>query len=620
VRLKVFICLALAFITFGLYWPTRHFASLLYDDQYFLQNQAVATGLGLNSILWAVTSVVAENWHPITTFSFLLTHQIWGLNPGAEHLLDVTIHAANAVLLFLVLLEMTGATWRSALVAAIFAWHPLRVESVAWIAERKDVLFMFFMLLSVFCYVRYTRAGPGKPPPPPDKRTIFDTPPRTVYYNLSLLFFVLSLLSKAMSVTLPCVLLLLDVWPLKRFEVPGSREEREGVEAKFRLQRFNVSTLQPLLREKIPFFIVSALFCVITFRIQKAHDALASLHQIGMGARLENVILSYTGYLGKFFWPSNLAVLYPFPSSFDAVQVVLCGLLLIAISALCILQLSRRPYLAVGWFWFLGTLVPVIGVVQLSQQGMADRYTYLPLIGPVFSLVWLVSERVQTNSFQKWAAVSVAALTLAVCAVLTERQLPYWRDTVTLFTRTIAVTPNNSQAHYPLAKGFEQEGLLKQAAVHYRIAIARGPDDQNYWPNFYFAELLAKQGHYQEAKERLETAVQIKPDMVYSLNNLAWLLSTCPDAKVRDGGRAVQLAERACELTHDQSPQYLMTLAAAYAEAGRFDDAIATVQKAGDLAQQTGQAGLFNGAAQLLQLFMDHKTFTDTSASAASSR
>ena len=613
-RLKVSICLALALITFGLYWPARHFTFLLYDDQYFLQNPYVATGLSLPGILWALTSVVAENWHPMTTFSFLLTHQCFGLDPGAEHLLNAAIHAANAVLLFLVLLEMTGTTrpspqrldaaLRSAIVAAIFAWHPLRVESVAWIAERKDVLFMFFMLLSLFFYVRYTRAGPGKPLPPPDKRTIFDIPPRTLFFNLSLLFFVLSLLSKAMSVTLPFVLLLLDFWPLKRFDVPGSREGREGIEKRIPFQR--------LLREKLLFFVASALFCVITFRIQKDHAALTSLHQIGMGARLENVISSYTGYLGKFFWPSNLAAIYPFPDGFHLVQVTLSGLLLVAISALCILQLSRRPYLAVGWFWFLGTMVPVIGLVQLSEQGMADRYTYLPLIGPAISLVWLISEWVETNLFRERAAVSAAVVILAVCATLTTRQLTYWRDTVTLFTRTIAVTQNNSLAQFPLAKAFENEGLLRLAAVHYRLAVARGQDAENFWPNFYFAEMLAKEGYYQEAKERLETAVQIKPDGSDALNNLAWLLSTCPDKHARNGERAVQLAEHACELAHDGSARYLTTLSAAYAEAGRFDDAIATIQKAGALAQETGQSGLFNADARLLELFTDHQTYTDT--------
>lgn len=667
-RLKVPICLTLALITFGLYWPTRHFAFLNFDDQYFLLSPYVSAGLSFPGVYWALTSVVAENWHPITTFSFLLMHQFFGLNPGAEHLLNAGIHAANVALLFLVLMEMTtrrpdggtaappcqikeaqrfdatcpssqrfDATWRSAIVAAIFAWHPLRVESVAWIAERKDVLFMFFMLLSLLCYARYTRAGPGKPLPPPDKRTIFDTPPRTVYFNLALLFFVFSLLSKAMSVTLPFLLLLLDVWPLKRFNICGLREERDGFEGGVPLQGFNApaapkhsdggsesaSTLlprrklvtagQPLLREKLPFFAASALFCIITFHIQKAHDALASLHQIGAGARMENVICSYAGYLGKLFWPSNLAIIYPFSNSFDAAQVVLSGLLLVAISALCVLQISRRPYLAVGWFWFLGTMVPVIGLVQLGEQGMADRYTYLPLIGPVISLVWLVSEWVRANSFRKWVAIAATALVLATCAVLTTRQLQYWRDTVTLFTHSIAVTRNNSLAEFPLAKALQNEGLLRQAAAHYRIAIARGADDENFWPNFYFAELLDKEGHYQEAKKCMETAVQIKPNQADALNNLAWILSTCPDEKVRDGERAVKLAERACELTHDRSAKFLSTLGAAYAEAGRFDDAIATIEKAGALAQQTGQDALFNGDAQLLELFTNHQTYTDKS-------
>ncbi|HXC36782.1 MAG TPA: hypothetical protein VNV43_12965 [Candidatus Acidoferrales bacterium] len=658
--MKAFICLALALITFGLYWPARHFTFLLFDDQYFLQDPRVA-GLSPAGFFWALTSVVAENWHPITTLSFLLTHQFWGLNAGAEHMLNAGIHAANAVLLFLVLLEMTGGhevvetgasarvslrrLLQCAIVAAIFAWHPLRVESVAWIAERKDVLFMFFMLLSLLCYTRYARAAPRKLSglPPPDKRTIFDIPRRKLFYNLALLFFVLSLLSKAMSVTLPFLLLLLDVWPLKRFH--GGRRS-EGATAK-ESEPPHVGSYATLLTEKLPFFIASALFCYITFHIQKAHDALASLHQIGAGVRMENVISSYVGYLGKFFWPSSLAVIYPFPTSFDAVQVILSGLLLIVISFLCILQLPRRPYLAVGWFWFLGTMVPVIGLVQLGEQGMADRYTYLPLIGPVISLVWLVSdwvgaplfasgttgavERSSADSppairagaaqravpallnFRKWAAVSATALILAACAVLTTRQLSCWRNTVTLFTRTLAVTRNNSLAEFPLARALENEGFVRQAAVHYRIAIARGPDPENFWPNFYFAELLDKEGHYQEAIKRMETAVQIKPNQTDAVNNLAWILSTCPDQTVREGDRAVKLAERACELTHGGSAKYLTTLAAAYAEVGRFDDAIATVQKAGELAQERGQMGLFNGDAELLQLFNEHQTYTDKS-------
>jgi hypothetical protein len=615
VRLKVFICLAMALTTFGLYWPARHFEFIYFDDPLFLMSSDVSRGLSLYGIVWALTSVVAENWHPVTAFSFLLTHQFFGFNPGAEHMLDAAIHAANAVLLFLVLLEMTGATWRSAIVAAIFAWHPLRVESVAWIAERKDVLFMFFMLLSLLCYVRYTRAGTGKPRPPPDQRTVFDIPPRTLFYNLALFFFVLSLLSKAMSVTLPFLMLLLDFWPLKRFDYTiTQRQSSEGAAAK-ESEPPHVGSYAPVFTEKIRFFAASALFCIITYHVQKTHNAVTSLHQIGMGVRIENAISSYVGYLGKFFWPSNLAVIYPFPMSFDTVQGVLSGLLLIAISALCILQLSRRPYLAVGWFWYLGTMIPVIGLVQLAEQGMADRYTYLPLIGPVVSLVWLVGDWAGTNARWKIPALSAAVVILAVLPVLTEKQLTFWRDSATLFERTVSVTGENGAAEYSLALGLEHSGLLRQAAVHYRIAASIPPDTDHYYANYSFAEVLEKLGQYREAEARMDTALKMTPesapDSAIALNHFALLLSTCPDAKLRDGPRAVQLAERACELTHDGSARYLTTLADAYAEAGRFDDAIATIQKAGGLAQQTGQTRLFNEDAQMLQLFMNHQIYTN---------
>lgn len=590
-RLKVFICLALAIITFGLYWPTRHFPYIYRDDLFFLMNPEVATGLSSQALAWMLKAVVAQNWHPVTILSFLVMRQLFGLNPGAEHLLNAGIHAANAALLFLVLLEMTQARWRSAIVAAIFAWHPLRVESVAWIAERKDVLFTSFMLFSLLCYTRYTRAGPRKPstprkPSPPDKQTILGIQPRTLFYSLALFFFALSLLSKAMSVTLPFLLLLLDLWPLKRV----SRK-----------------TVRPLLAEKAPFFALTILFSVVTFWIQKSQGAVTSLDKIGYAPRLENVISSYVSYLGMFFWPSNLVPVYPFPQSFDSVHVALCGLLLVAVSALCILQLSHRPYLAVGWFWFLGSLVPVIGLVQLSAQAMADRYTYVSLIGPAISLVWLVSEIVQTNVLSKRLASAAAVVILGTLPVLTESQLNLWRDTITLFEYTTSVTGENSAAEYTLALAFDHAGLSRQAAVHYRIAASVYPDHDHYYANYEFSKLLAKMGHYREAEERMELTLKLSPDSAEAINNLALLLTTCPDEKVRDRQRAVQLAERACELTHGESPEYLTTLSGAYEGVGRFDDAIATVQKAGALAQQTGQVELFNTDARLLQLYMDQQ-------------
>jgi tetratricopeptide (TPR) repeat protein len=586
-RLKIFICLLLAGITLALYWPAADFTFIYRDDPDFLLAPQLAAGLPM-SFNWAMTGVVAANWHPLTTFSFLLMHEIFGLDAGAEHLVNVIFHAANAVLLFLVLLEMTKAAWRSALVAAIFAWHPLHVESVAWIAERKDVLFTFFMLLSLWCYALYAQQQPA---PAPGKGSSPGFLSRNAYYNLAFVFFILSFLSKAMVVTLPFLLLLLDYWPL---------------------QRLNRATLRSLLFEKWRFFGLAIIFCVLTFRFQKSGGALVSLGHISMTARLENAVLSYVNYLGQFFWPVNLAVLYPFPLNFDHVQVLLDALLLLAISAFCLLQISRRPYLAVGWFWYLGTLVPVIGLVQIGAQGMADRYAYITLIGPSISLVWLVWEAVRTSSFWKYLSVSAATVMVALCAILTEKQLQLWKDTVTLFSHTLALVPDNGLADGVLALGLEHEGHWSQAAVQYRMSIASHPASNHFMANFRFAELMVKMGYYGEAEARLEAALQIAPQSTDVLNNLAWVLATSTDAKARNGTRAVQMAEQACDLTHYHNPFFMTTLAAAYAEAGRFDDAIAMTQKTITLADQYGLDSLSGANQEFLQIYTGHQTYAQT--------
>ena len=590
-RLKVFICLLLAGITLAIYWPASHFSFVYYDDQLFLLRPEVASGLNVYSIDWAIKGTVSADWQPIILFSFLLVHQFFGLNPGAEHLVNVFFHAANTVLLFLVLVQMTSATWRSGIVAAIFAWHPLRVESVAWIAERKDVLFTFFMLFSLWGYAFYAQAKREKPVSGTPTKPSFLSP--IGYYNLSLAFFIASFLCKAMVVTLPFLFLLLDYWPL---------------------QRLNRSTIRPLISEKIRFFALSAFFCTLTFWTHKTHADIHSLQNFGVGMRVENAILSYVNYLGKFFWPANLAVLYPYPQSYDIVQVMLAALLLLAISVFCILQISRRPYLAVGWFWYLGAMLPVIGFVRFGDQAMADRFTYITLIGPSVSLIWLVWEWVRNSSLWKCLALSVTVVVLAACVVLTVRQLQFWRDTVTLFTHTIAVTPENGVAEYTLALGLEHERLLRQASVHYRIATTMRPDANHFVANFYFAELLANSGYYQEAEKRLEAALQIDPNSTGAMNNLAWTLATAPDANARDGARAVQWAERACELTHSQNPNYMTTLAAAYAEAGRFDDAVDMTQKAIALAEQYNNEQFYEANQELLPTYQAHKTYVQTHA------
>jgi Flp pilus assembly protein TadD len=617
-RRNLFICLLLAGITLAIYWPARNYDIVYYDDPLFVtENPEVAAGLGWHSFVWAMTSITAANWHPVTSFSFVLTHQFFGTNPGAEHLVNVFFHAANAVLLFFVLNRMTGATWRSAMVAAIFAWHPLRVESVAWISERKDVLFAFFMLLALWAYARFVELKNQ------------NSKHKQVWYGLALLAFVFGFMSKAMIVTLPFLLLLLDFWPLKRI----ANEE------------FRVADFKMLLLEKWPFFALAIFFSALTFWIQKTHAAVVSLENLGLAQRFCNATASCVQYLAEFFWPENLAPIYPYQNNRNVLEILLEALLLLAFSALCVCQLRRRPYLAAGWFWYLGTALPIIGLVQVGGQTMADRYTYLPLIGPTISLVWFVSEWMRSNFSRKILLTSVTIILLAMCVVLTRRQLQFWQNTVSLFEHTVAVTTENTLAQFCLAVGLEHEGRSDEAMIHYRIAMALNPGETQNYKNM--AQLLTKQkkwneaakldfavleidpndlpahlnlayilphlGREQEAMQYLETALQIDPDSTETLNNLAWSLATSEEAGFRNGARAVQLAERACELTDYQKTIFVGTLAAAYAEAGRFEDAISAAEKAINLAQKNGEQELLQKNQELLELYRAHKPYHQAS-------
>ncbi|HEU6447286.1 MAG TPA: tetratricopeptide repeat protein [Verrucomicrobiae bacterium] len=651
-RLKLFICLLLFGITLAVYWPARHFDLIYYDDPLFVtDNSTVTNGLSAESFKWAMTSVVAANWAPLTHLSFVLTHQFFGINPGAEHLVNAFFHAANAVLLFLALAQLfktapgnarpTGNVWRCAIVAAIFAWHPLRVESVAWITERKDVLFAFFEFIAIFAYGKFVEGKNEK------------LPRGWIWYLAALIAFALGFMSKAMIVTLPFLLLLLDFWPLRRF---------------------NNLPIQRLLLEKIPFFALTIFFSALTFWIQQTHAAVVPLEKLGIFERIENATLAYAGYPGKFFWPAKLAAIYPFPRNIDFNLFVLAAILLLAISALCIWKLRRMPYLAVGWFWFLGTFVPVIGLVQIGETAMADRYTYLPLIGISIALVWLVARggRSSTtpqitglaeldppkfpvnNSLLRKSFLAVAtACILAALIILTSRQLQFWRNTVSLFEHTIAVTRENPSAEFCLASGFEHENRLNDAAAHYRIATEIAPDDfqarynlaicldklgdysgalaedepllasgykrDDFAAHANFADVFMHSGRYDEAVSQLETALRLNPDSTEVLNNFAWLLATCPDAKIRDGKRAVELAERACKLSDDKQTVCIGTLAAAYAEANEFDDAIATAQRAIARAQANGETDLAQRNRQLLKIYQAHKPFREKPSGGSSS-
>jgi tetratricopeptide (TPR) repeat protein len=314
-------------------------------------------------------------------------------------------------------------------------------------------------------------------------------------------------------------------------------------------------------------------------------------------------------YLTKLFWPSHLAIIYPYPKSYDPVQLSLAGLLLLAITGLCVLQLFRRPYLAVGWFWYLGTIFPVSGLVQFGSSPMADRYTYIPLIGPVISLVWLVSEWVGVWPWRKCVAISILGAVLASCVIISRVQIMFWRDTVTVFQHTVDVTSDNACAQYPLAVGLENDGRLRQAAVHYRIGLVLEPDYYHHYEDIHLAVLLAHLGQYREAVRDFEKGLQSNPDWTDALKSFAWVLATCPDANVRDGPHAVQLARHACELTHYQRAASVGTLAAAYAETGQFDNAVVMAKKAIKLAQAYDETDLVEQNLRLLKYYAAHKAY-----------
>jgi tetratricopeptide (TPR) repeat protein len=620
-RRNLVICLLLAGLTLALYWPVRSFDLIFFDDPLLLTTcPEIQAGLTWASVKWAFTSVVIANWQPVTNLSFLAVSQFFGTAPGAHHLANAIIHAASAALLFLLLRRLTGATWRSAVAAAIFAWHPQRVESVAWIVERKDVLCGFFFLLTLLCYTRAVTSGGGQ------VTSGGQAPSRATRhasrsYWLALICFALALMSKPMAVTLPFVLLLLDVWPLRR--VTGDP--------------WHVTEWKKLALEKWPFFGLMVLFCAVTYWIQHDYAAMTPWEKLGPAPRAANAIASYLAYPAQFLWPMNLAATYPFPKSFDGTQTALKAALLLAISLGCLRQLTRRPWLAVGWFWYLGTALPIIGLVQVGEQAMADRYTYLPLIGPVVALVWTAAEMFARSRGGKIVLTATAALILSALAVLSARQLQFWRNTVALFDHNIAVTPENASAYYTLGLGLEYTGDTRHAIVCYRVAkainpmtfarqnlanllyqqgllaaaeseskevLAMQPDDVP--AHISLGGIFAAQGRMDEALFQLNEAVRLNPDSAEALNNLAWMLATSARPDLRDGPRAVTLAQHACELTQFHKTIFIGTLAAAQAEAGKFGEAIATAQRACDLAAKNGETKLLQRNQELLERYRRH--------------
>ena len=587
------ICLFLAAIVWLVFGQAIHFHFINFDDApYVLKNPQVNRGLTTEGFVWAFTHVHSGNWHPLTWLSHMLDCQLYGLNAGWHHLTNIILHAATAILLFLVLRQMTGLLWRSAFVAALFAIHPLRVESVVWVAERKDVLSGLFFVLTLWAYARYTRH------------------PSAARYILIMLLFSFGLMSKPMLITLPFVLLLLDYWPLDRFGAGRDRGEPTP------------STPQKLLLEKLPLLGLVAASSVVTLFAQKV--ALQPLTNMSMAARTGNALISGVVYLRQFFWPFPLAPLYPiWPPDVVTEKVLLCAGLLIAISAV-VFFLRRLRYLVTGWLWYLIMLGPVIGILQVGNQAHADRYTYLPQIGLAILVTWALADLCSRWRHRAFILAPLAAGVLVFLGFSAQTQAAYWRNSETLWTHTLAVTTNNAVAEENLGETLYQQGRSPEAIPHFQKALRNDPYDASVHSTLGIA--LLEIGQVDESLAHLQTAIQLDPhnadaqynlantlmaldqpqeaiahynnalqinhDDVQSLNNLAWILATWPDPLVRDGTKALALAERAVSLTNHREARTMATFAAAFAESGRFPDALKTAESAADLAKAEGNSGL----------------------------
>jgi tetratricopeptide (TPR) repeat protein len=648
------ICLLFFGLTAWVFAPALKTSFLLFDEAgELLLNTHMNSGLGWHNLRWALFSLEYSNWYPLTWISHMLDFKLFGSNPWGHHLTSVLIHAANGILLFLALKQMTGAPWRSLIVAGLFALHPLRVESVAWISERKDVLSAFFGLLALWmyaCFARESKAQGGRP---------------KLFYGLTLLFFALGLMSKSMLVTFPFLLLLLDFWPLERWRQNG----------KWRL-----------VLEKIPFFLLVVPVSIAVYFAQKGGGQF--LLRFPLGFRLETALMGYARYLGKMFWPTDFSVLYPYPDHWPVGGLLLAAVLILGMSVLAYVLRRQRPYLLVGWFWYLGTLVPVIGLITLGAQSMSNRYTYLPMIGILLLLVWAVEDLSKRSRRRTVLMAAVAAVILGVCISRTRGEIVYWQNDATLWSRAVAVTKNNFMACYclgvalshtnqveelaefqksvdiypdytesqrELAILMSNSGRLSESIVHFEKAIQLDP--QNCWTYHGLGLTLFKMGRTSDAVPPLLKAVEIDPqDASYKdhltevlffsghqadidsnflatvrsdpagfshfleavnsdtnhfilFNNMAWRFAAFPDPKLRNGKYAVRLATRACEMTGYKTNNCVVTLAVAYAEDSRFDDAISTAQLACSLASAAGQPELLKQNQALLELFRSHQPY-----------
>jgi tetratricopeptide (TPR) repeat protein len=501
---RYLICVVLSVITIAVYWQVLHFDFINFDDpKYVTENLHVQQGLTWDSIRWAFTTKHVNNWHPLTWLSLMLDWHLFGPNAGAFHLVSLLLHVANTVLLFIVLSRCTGAVWCSAFVAATFALHPLHVESVAWIAERKDVLSTLFWMVTMLAYARYAER------------------PLVARYVVALLAFGLGILAKPMLVTLPCVLLLLDYWPFRRMELAQSTGDKDvGVN-----RSSSLTSRKPLLflvLEKSPFFALAAASSIVTLMVQKR--TVMSMETFPLKARVTNALVCYATYIGKVFWPGRLAIFYPHPNdTLPGWQVVLAIVVLVSISTWVILRGRRKRYLIVGWLWYLGTLLPVIGLVQVGTQAMADRYTYLPLTGLFIIIAWSARDLAAQWRYRR-IIFTLAGLILCAALMLSSWiQIRHWRNSITLFEHALNVTSNNYLGHYGLGVTLAEDGKTEQAIEHYKAALSLKPDFTDV--RFNLAKALAERGTFREAMPHYDEVLKSKPGDADVYNSLGLALA-----------------------------------------------------------------------------------------------
>jgi tetratricopeptide (TPR) repeat protein len=587
---SLLLCILLAAITFAVYWPVHSHEFVRYDDDtYVTHNPNVKSGLSWQGIKWAFTTGYAANWHPLTWLSHQLDYTLFAGSSAAHHLVNVLFHVVNTILLFIFLARMTKRLWPSVFVAALFALHPLHVESVAWVAERKDVLSTLFWLLTMLAYTRYAeRPSAGR-------------------YILTLVFFILGLLSKPMLITLPVILLLLDYWPLNRF-----------LNSKF-------SVLNSVI-EKIPFFFFSTVSSIVTFFIQQKGGAVSTIYAIPLHARITNAVFSYLAYIGKLFVPDRLAVLYPYPlTPIPTSRAVIYAIILVLITIFLIYYCRKHRYLLVGWLWYIITLVPVIGIVQVGAQAMADRYTYVPLTGLFIIVAFGAADFLKNTPLSKFILTPAALAVLFGCILVTSAQIKYWKNGFSLFDHTLAVTENNyvilnnyantlsdlgrpaesikyfveaikflprsADVRNNYANALRGLGRRSEAIEQYKIALQLNPSSA--MPHYNLAVTLADVGDSNQAVEQYEITLKLKPDFEEAYNNLGWLLF-----KKGQVPQAIEYFNKVLLL----SPNDILVhgrLALALASVGRIDEAIQHCRVV--IAARPNDAEMYNNLGVLLE-------------------